>query len=82
MLHRVAALNDAAVVCLQELDLPWCSSLRTTQRTPHSRISERDQTLYLVNRSRGSSVSIVSDYGLDDRAIEVRSQAEAKGFFL
>jgi hypothetical protein len=31
--------------------------------------------------SRGSSVSIVSDYGLDDRAIEVRSPAEAKGFF-
>jgi hypothetical protein len=29
----------------------------------------------------GSSVSIVSGYGLDDRAIEVRSLAEAKGFF-
>jgi hypothetical protein len=33
-------------------------------------------------RSRGSSVSIVSGYGLDDRAIEVRSPAGAKGFFL
>jgi hypothetical protein len=32
--------------------------------------------------SRGSSVSIVSDYGLDDRAIEVRSPADARGFFL
>jgi hypothetical protein len=30
----------------------------------------------------GSSVSIVSGYGLDDRTIEVRSLAEAKGFFL
>jgi hypothetical protein len=30
--------------------------------------------------SRGSSVSIVSGYGLDDRAIEVRSQAGAKDF--
>jgi hypothetical protein len=30
----------------------------------------------------GSSVSIVSGYGLDYRAIEVRSPAEAKGFFL
>jgi hypothetical protein len=30
----------------------------------------------------GSSVSIVSGYGLDDRAIEVRSPAEKKGFFL
>jgi hypothetical protein len=28
----------------------------------------------------GSSVSIVSGYGLDDRAIEVRSQAGAKDF--
>jgi hypothetical protein len=28
------------------------------------------------------SVSIVSGYGLDDRAIEVRTPAEAKGFFL
>jgi hypothetical protein len=34
--------------------------------------------LYFV--SRGSSVSIVSDYGLDDRAIEVRSPAGAKDF--
>jgi hypothetical protein len=30
--------------------------------------------------SRGSSGSIVSDYGLDDRAIGVRSPAEAKDF--
>jgi hypothetical protein len=30
--------------------------------------------------SRGSSVSIVSDYGLDYRAIKVRSPAEAKDF--
>jgi hypothetical protein len=29
-----------------------------------------------------SSGSIVSGYGLDDRAIEVRSPAEAGGFFL
>jgi hypothetical protein len=28
------------------------------------------------------AVSIVSGYGLDDREIEVRSPAEAKGFFL
>jgi hypothetical protein len=30
----------------------------------------------------GSSGSIVSGYGLDDREIEVRSPAVAKGFFL
>jgi hypothetical protein len=33
-----------------------------------------------IERSRGSSVSIVSDYGLDDRAIGVRSPAGAKDF--
>jgi hypothetical protein len=36
----------------------------------------------LKNRSRVSSVSTVSDYGLDDRAIGVRSPAGARGFFL
>jgi hypothetical protein len=33
-----------------------------------------------VYRSQVSSGSIVSDYGLDDRAIGVRSQAGAKDF--
>jgi hypothetical protein len=33
-----------------------------------------------TERSRVSSVSIVSDYGLDDRAIVVRSPAGAKDF--
>jgi hypothetical protein len=32
------------------------------------------------SRSRVSSVSIVSDYGLDDRTIWVRSPVGAKGF--
>jgi hypothetical protein len=32
-------------------------------------------------REPGSSVSIVSGYGLDDRAIEVRSPVVAKRFF-
>jgi hypothetical protein len=45
-------------------------------------------SLFLFLESRvemcepGSSVSIVSGYGLDDRAMEVRSPADAKGFFL
>jgi hypothetical protein len=30
----------------------------------------------------GSSVSIVSGYGLDDQIIEVRSPAQVKGIFL
>jgi hypothetical protein len=36
----------------------------------------------LRNGEPGSSVSIMSGYGLDDRAIEVRSPAQDKGFFL
>jgi hypothetical protein len=34
----------------------------------------------MLSRSRVSSRSIMSDYGLDDRAIGVRSPAEAKDF--
>jgi hypothetical protein len=34
----------------------------------------------LIVESWGSSVSIESDYGLDDRAIGVRSPAEAEDF--
>jgi hypothetical protein len=30
----------------------------------------------------GSSVGIVAGYGLDARVMEIRSPAEAKGFFL
>jgi hypothetical protein len=30
----------------------------------------------------GSSIIILSGYGLDDQAMEVQSPAEAKGFFL
>jgi hypothetical protein len=37
---------------------------------------------FITLRALDSSVSIVSGYGLDDRAIEVRFLAEAKGFFL
>jgi hypothetical protein len=37
---------------------------------------------YEERKEPGSSVSIMSCYGLDDRAIEVRSPAEARWFFL
>jgi hypothetical protein len=43
-------------------------------------LSPINPTLYYLSRSRGSSVSIVSDYGVDDRAIGVRSPAGAKDF--
>jgi hypothetical protein len=38
--------------------------------------------LGMVNGDPGSPVSIVFGYGLDYRAIDIRSPAEAKGFFL
>jgi hypothetical protein len=38
--------------------------------------------LCAIYGSRGSSVSTVFNYELDDRVIEVRSPGEAKGFFL
>jgi hypothetical protein len=38
--------------------------------------------IVLWDVSRGSSVSIVPGYRLDDRAIKDRSPAEVKGFFL
>jgi hypothetical protein len=36
--------------------------------------------IYIYTWSRGSSGSIVSDYGLDDRTVEVRSPTEAEDF--
>jgi hypothetical protein len=41
----------------------------------------KDLIIRDTNGELGSSVSIVSDYGLDDRSIEVRCPAEANGFF-
>jgi hypothetical protein len=47
---------------------------------------EKAVTYFLTGNSiacePGSAVNAVSGYGLDDRTIEVRSPAEAKGFFL
>jgi hypothetical protein len=39
-------------------------------------------TLFRTVTVAGSSVDIVSGYGLDDQAIRVRSPSEARGFFL
>jgi hypothetical protein len=44
-------------------------------------VEETKSQLPEINRPT-NQVSIVSGYGLDDRAIEVRSPAEARGFFL
>jgi hypothetical protein len=39
-------------------------------------------SVYHLRGEVSSSVNMVSGYGLDDRAIEVQSSAEAKGFFV
>jgi hypothetical protein len=59
---------------------PMASTLPLDHRERHNNtynICIRFATLSLVSRI---AVSIVSGYGMDDRAIEVRSPAEAKGF--
>jgi hypothetical protein len=45
-------------------------------------VSMRDFWVHRYSKEPGSSVSIVSGYGLEDRAIEVRSPAETKEFLL
>jgi hypothetical protein len=71
---------------IDNLDDPECLTemlIKLGQNHSHHRVTEKG---FEVSRQsagdRGSSVSIESAYGLDDRAIEIRSPAEAKGFFL
>jgi hypothetical protein len=54
------------------------SDLSYTSLRPSTLFSKQ----YSIDCEPGSSVSIVSGYGLDDWTIEARSPAEAKGFFL
>jgi hypothetical protein len=42
--------------------------------------TQQNKLHILIVGELGSSVSVVSGYGLDDRAIEFRSTADAKGF--
>jgi hypothetical protein len=61
-----------------------CFVFRKHLRTATDHIKINTVLIYvsygLNFRSRGSSVSIVSGYGMDDRAIAVRSPAEARDF--
>jgi hypothetical protein len=68
------------------LDITWCRPVCKEKRL------ESDVFIYVTlahyitvhlcyEWRRDSSVSIVSDYGVDDRAIGVRSPAGAKDFF-
>jgi hypothetical protein len=57
----------------------------TSEEKYTKRVGEKRTQIHencLLKGEPGSSVSIVSGYGLDDQAFEVRSLAEAKGHFL
>jgi hypothetical protein len=55
--------------------------IRQSQDPATSTAMKARKKVIKMFRSWGSSVSIVFDYGLDDRAIEVRSSAETSYFF-
>jgi hypothetical protein len=69
------------ICCLDVVLLKFYSkllffSMHAMRPAHHIRL---DLISLIINVSRGSSVSVVSGYGLDNRAIEVRSLAEARG---
>jgi hypothetical protein len=64
----------------------WYVVLDAWEEVAHSKVYAATQLeslprrIQMVIRSRGSSGGIVTDYGLDDRVIEVRSPTEAEDF--
>jgi hypothetical protein len=61
-----------------------CRDSRVPERAQHNHLVPIREIKYygtfMKERSRGSSSSTVSDYGLDDRVIEVRSPTAAEDF--
>jgi hypothetical protein len=74
--HSKPILTENTLVCLS------CSVVSVFISTFGHVTTILDNGRIHCNCEPCNSVSIVSGYGLDDRAIEVRSPAEAKGFFL
>jgi hypothetical protein len=58
----------------------WYIQTQLFRRVKNAQSATILSVLLRIIRSRGSSGSIVSGYGLEDRAIGVRSPAEAKDF--
>jgi hypothetical protein len=60
----------------------WLVACRQTTKLKEYKITQQWLIIVIVviTGRRGSLVSIVSDYGLDDRAIQVRSPAVAEYF--
>jgi hypothetical protein len=79
-----AASNSSSISIVIFLVVTPCrlvDAYRLFGETNRLHLQGKVQSLHKV-KSRGSSVSVVSGYGLDDRAMEVRSPAEARGLFL
>jgi hypothetical protein len=75
--HEVLSTSDVSVYTLRSYALHMRVNTFVHLEDNHP-ISF--STLRYIIKSRGNSVSIVSGYGLDDRAIGVRSPAEAREF--
>jgi hypothetical protein len=81
MILRMGEMKNEHKICIEKLkerDNLW-------QTGAGERINRGNMTngfITLIIGEPGSSDSLVSGYGLDDQAIEVRSPAEAKWFFL
>jgi hypothetical protein len=78
VLRNSAYLAGFCVHLFQILRLRYCYQANRAQ--VHCLESHLLSCTISLNRSRVSSSSIVSDYGLDDRAIGVRFPAKAKDF--
>jgi hypothetical protein len=69
---------EGTVLCSQE---PGTGPhLKPDESSSHPYFLLLEDSLYLILMTRGSSGSIVSEYRLDDRVIEVRSPTEAEDF--
>jgi hypothetical protein len=88
LLAEVHPIADVAISKLTFPSTPTLISCRIhhIKNVSDSSLMKQMGHLFSINAFQlgepDSSVNIVSGYGLDDRAIEVRFPAEAKGFFL
>jgi hypothetical protein len=75
-------LPSAIHYCQNPSELILNHTKITKRISVHYNLASLINVLIYKSSEPGSSVSIVSGYGLDDRAIEVRPPAEARQFFL
>jgi hypothetical protein len=79
---RIHKFIGKEVTSIQLLNLRHYACVQRYSCFSCSQLFEFNFCVAITFLSWGSSVSIVSGYALDDRAIEVRSPTEAKGLFV